>query len=241
MLRHRGARVLRTSAAAAIRRTRRGQPESEPQSPKRIWQRNGGKGMKTKLSPSPFLCLHSFAQNSAVPLPSSHRHRAARCQLPPSACRIRWPMLHRCGARRRFGVPPLGGERHGYARRDNLAVALFSTSRRLKPGLPTKECARSACHRPSAADQARWPMLHRCGARRRFGVPPLGGERHGYARRDNLAVALFFTSRRLKPGLQTKDCARSACQRPSAADQARWPHAAPLRRPAAVWSPAFRR
>ena len=156
MLRHRGARVLRTSAAAAIRRTRRGQPESEPQSPKRIWQRNGGKGMKTKLSPSPFLCLHSFAQNSAVPLPSSHRHRAARCQLPPSACRIRWPMLHRCGARRRFGVPPLGGERHGYARRDNLAVALFFTSRRLKPGLQTKDCARSACQSPPSY-RIRWP------------------------------------------------------------------------------------
>ena len=49
------------SAATAIRPTHRCQPESEPQSPKRIWPRNGGKGMKTKSLPAPiplppFLC-----------------------------------------------------------------------------------------------------------------------------------------------------------------------------------------
>ena len=66
------ARVPRKSAATAVRRKRRGQPESEPQSPKRIWQRNGGKGMKTKNFPVPiplpqFLCQKTPLPHSRAP------------------------------------------------------------------------------------------------------------------------------------------------------------------------------
>ena len=51
-----------------------------PRSPKRIGQRNGGKGMKI-ISPSPFLCLHSFAKNSAAPFPCVYEHRAVCCSF----------------------------------------------------------------------------------------------------------------------------------------------------------------
>ena len=63
-LSRRGVRPM--SAVTAICRKRPCQ--SEPRSPKRIWQRNGGKGMRTKNSTFPFLCLHSFA---SIPLPTT--------------------------------------------------------------------------------------------------------------------------------------------------------------------------
>ena len=60
-----------------------------------------------------------------------------------------------------------------------------------------------------------------------LGVPPLGGGCHGDARRDNWVVALFLTSRRLKPGLRTRDCGRSACKCRSFLYRVCWDHAAP--------------
>ena len=72
-------------------RTRRREPDVESQSSKRIWQRNGGKGMKTKKSLSPFLCLHSFAQNSAAPPRGASGTASLAANVHRTVVRIAWP------------------------------------------------------------------------------------------------------------------------------------------------------
>ena len=94
MLRGSDAWVLIKSATTAIRRTRRGQLESAPQSPKRIGQRNGGKGMKTRIFPvsiplPPFLCQK--LRCSAAVAPSAPRRSLPTygCARAPQASRLR--------------------------------------------------------------------------------------------------------------------------------------------------------
>ena len=79
-------RVLRTAVTTSVRRTRPGQHESEPRFPKRIGQRNGGKGMKTRSFPVPIpLPKNSPAHSRAPPAPRRS------LPTPPSACRVHWP------------------------------------------------------------------------------------------------------------------------------------------------------
>ena len=47
--------------------------------------------MKKKVFPSPFLCLHSFAINSAAPLPCAHRRAPLAVNVLPAAYRVRLP------------------------------------------------------------------------------------------------------------------------------------------------------
>ena len=101
MQRRLGARVLLTSAAAVVRRTRLGPHESAPQSPQRIWQRNGGKGMKIKSIPvpiplPPFLCPQLRCPTLVRRAPSAPRRSLP---TPPSRAGYVGPMLRRFGAR----------------------------------------------------------------------------------------------------------------------------------------------
>ncbi len=102
-------RAFCTSAAAAGYQRLPGQPESAlPHCPKRIWPRNGGKGMKTKSSPVPIPLPPFLGQKFAALRQWPRRHPAALCQCPASAYRGRWPHT---APLRRSGSPHGGGYR----------------------------------------------------------------------------------------------------------------------------------
>ena len=74
-------------AAAVTRRTCRGQPEAVAQSPKRIWQRNGGKGMETRKLPvpiplPPFLCPKFPCPTPVRPAAPHARYQRPSLRLP---------------------------------------------------------------------------------------------------------------------------------------------------------------